>query len=558
MTNNDFIKVSVICPVFRARPYISTLLETLRSQTLSSVEFIFIDDKGDDGSFDIIRQVAAEEPRIVCVENTENKGVSYSRNVGIRQAKGEFIAFIDADDYISPDFYERLYNKAVENDALVVKGSCIKAYPDGREEPSALNHSIGQLYEQHASMLNIFVYDFWTGLYSRQFVQAHHGGFPESYHRGEDIFFLTCLMPFLNKEEFAWDPDAIYYYRQHPASVVHSETGNDSLAQGKLEIASKMQFLLSLPDSEEVAHYISTMLEGRLSWFIDNAVRQGASEPSVLSYLEVLAEQIKLWKNSGRVYKEGVFTVAYADLGFHAAHFYILRKVYLKLNRLQLELRASSSERCRSLREVNDRISRISSHVDELEVRRKTKQEEVCGFLQERINQNRSRINEISTRVSKVSAGVDATNVRVSKVSAGGDATNVRISKISGGLDAIRSQLREQTVRHNEAYADLQSQSKRGLQELQQKYDRQFCMAEQELERKLQQTEARMQGMESRLHRHAMLLVRERMLRYRHFYYSVKALFRWGAARRRALKRKGKIASVLLEIKTIKETYNAF
>ena len=118
--NKSIVRVSVICPVFKARAYISSLLEALRNQSLKDMEFIFIDDKGNDGTFDIIRQSAAEDSRIVCLENPENRGVSYSRNAGIRQAKGEFIAFVDADDYVSPDFYERLYNKAIENNALVV------------------------------------------------------------------------------------------------------------------------------------------------------------------------------------------------------------------------------------------------------------------------------------------------------------------------------------------------------------------------------------------------------------------------------------------------------
>ena len=114
-------KVSVIIPVYCSQGRISETLRCLQNQTLQELEFIFIDDKGCDGSFDIILGAASTDSRIVCIANDTNRGPGASRNKGIEIARGEFIAFVDADDMISHDFYEKLYEKAQKTGALVVK-----------------------------------------------------------------------------------------------------------------------------------------------------------------------------------------------------------------------------------------------------------------------------------------------------------------------------------------------------------------------------------------------------------------------------------------------------
>lgn len=137
--------VSIIVPVYMVEPYVSKCAESLFSQSYNRIEFIFVDDCSKDNSVDIVRhlQVSMGIPseRVILISNQMNKGVSYCRNVGMEKACGEYVLFVDSDDYIDTDAVERLVETAEkENADLVVsdfyldfKGKNIRQssiYPD--------------------------------------------------------------------------------------------------------------------------------------------------------------------------------------------------------------------------------------------------------------------------------------------------------------------------------------------------------------------------------------------------------------------------------------------
>lgn len=113
------VKVSIIVPVFNAEPYLRECIDSLLSQTIKEVELIFIDDGSTDNSAAIIESYQNLESRISLIQQ-QNQGVSIARNVGLEAAKGQFIGFVDADDYIDPDMYKRLYTSAVQDNCDVV------------------------------------------------------------------------------------------------------------------------------------------------------------------------------------------------------------------------------------------------------------------------------------------------------------------------------------------------------------------------------------------------------------------------------------------------------
>ncbi len=77
------------------------------------IEYIFVDDRGTDGAIDVIRGVFANDPRAVFIENSVNIGPGPSRNAGMDAAGGEYLSFVDPDDYVAPDFFELLYGRAL-------------------------------------------------------------------------------------------------------------------------------------------------------------------------------------------------------------------------------------------------------------------------------------------------------------------------------------------------------------------------------------------------------------------------------------------------------------
>ena len=113
-------KVSIIVPVYNVEKYIDKCLDSLVNQTLEDIEIIVVNDGTKDNSQKIIDQYVEKYPKKVFSYIKENGGLSSARNFGIKKAKGEFIGFVDSDDYVEYDMYEQLYNKAIETKSDVV------------------------------------------------------------------------------------------------------------------------------------------------------------------------------------------------------------------------------------------------------------------------------------------------------------------------------------------------------------------------------------------------------------------------------------------------------
>ena len=116
-------KVSIIVPVWNPGPGISRCVESLRGQTLEDIEMIFVDDCGTDSAMDVVHAAAKEDSRIRILENPENLGPGISRNKGIEVARGEYLSFVDADDYVDLDFLEILYHKGRTKNGIIISKS---------------------------------------------------------------------------------------------------------------------------------------------------------------------------------------------------------------------------------------------------------------------------------------------------------------------------------------------------------------------------------------------------------------------------------------------------
>ncbi|MHA6485271.1 glycosyltransferase family 2 protein [Paenibacillus sp. strain BS8-2] len=113
------LKVSVIVPVYNTEKYLSECIESLLAQTLDSCEFLFINDGSRDGSLAILERYRMKDSRIRVI-NQENQGVSAARNAGIAAARGEYIGFVDSDDWVEADMFEVMYQAAKASDCDIV------------------------------------------------------------------------------------------------------------------------------------------------------------------------------------------------------------------------------------------------------------------------------------------------------------------------------------------------------------------------------------------------------------------------------------------------------
>ena len=121
----DSTMISVIVPVYNVEPYLRKCLDSIVNQTYRDFEILIIDDGSTDGSGRICDEYAEKDSRIK-VFHTENRGLSCARNLGLAEAKGEWIGFVDSDDWIEPDMYEVLIRRAEETGADVVECSHYK------------------------------------------------------------------------------------------------------------------------------------------------------------------------------------------------------------------------------------------------------------------------------------------------------------------------------------------------------------------------------------------------------------------------------------------------
>lgn len=118
-------KVSVIVPVYNVEKYLARCLDSLISQTLQDIEIICVNDGSTDNSAEILSKYAETDERIKVI-NQANAGVSIARNTAIKVATGEFIGFVDSDDFVEKDFYEKLYNAAKSENAEVACAGIIR------------------------------------------------------------------------------------------------------------------------------------------------------------------------------------------------------------------------------------------------------------------------------------------------------------------------------------------------------------------------------------------------------------------------------------------------
>ncbi|WP_281288467.1 glycosyltransferase [Saccharibacillus brassicae] len=191
--------VSVIVPVFNVEHYLGRCLDSLLAQTLENIEIIVIDDGSTDGSPAVAREYEKRDERIQVIRQ-ENRGLSGARNTGLDAASGEFVGFVDSDDWILPKTFETMYRSAQKHEADLCACDYTLAYEDGRLEHGVLGLRSEKL-ELPLFGLDKFWNDkrysvvVWNKIYRRSIIQSQALRF-ESNRRvfSEDVLFNLCFL----------------------------------------------------------------------------------------------------------------------------------------------------------------------------------------------------------------------------------------------------------------------------------------------------------------------------------------------------------------------------
>ena len=216
-------RISVIVPVYNAAKYLADTLGSIQSQTIKDIEILCIDDGSTDHSAEIIQEKQAQDPRIK-YEYQPNQGAGAARNRGIENARGEFIAFMDADDSY-PNIYalERLYMAAKENNALICGGSAQRAGVD-------FDHDGKRIFDVDGFVCFAdyqFDFLFQRFIFQRSFAMDHTIRFPDLRVYEDPIFLVNAL---IKSEKFFAIHDCVYRYSgAHQTQTMSQEKAKDYL-----------------------------------------------------------------------------------------------------------------------------------------------------------------------------------------------------------------------------------------------------------------------------------------------------------------------------------------
>lgn len=205
-------KVSVIIPIYNVENFIAKCAASLFEQTLTDIEYIFVDDATPDHSMEVLRQVLNNYPnrqtQVKIIAHDKNKGLPAARNTGLEIASGEYIFHCDSDDFVELDMLEQLYNNAVETQADIVWCDWFLTFEENERYMKQPFFSTS-LEALKAMLGGGMKYNVWNKLVKRSLYKENGIVFPSGYGMGED---MTMMMLFAYAKKVKYVPKAFYHY----------------------------------------------------------------------------------------------------------------------------------------------------------------------------------------------------------------------------------------------------------------------------------------------------------------------------------------------------------
>lgn len=251
-------KISVIVAIYNVEQYIEKCAISLFNQTLEDIEYIFVDDCSTDNSINVLKSIINKYPHraesIKIIKNLKNSKVAYSRTIGMKKATGTYVIHCDSDDFIELDFYETVYNAAINTGADIVatnhyretKNSVIEV--KGNYYSTKPKECIKNLYR------NNFPLFLWSHLVKRS-LYIDNNIYPyEGINTGEDLNVLLRIFHFAKK--ITYIDKAYYHYVMRESSLSQNK---DVMSLWNNNISNNLKHLIKFFESKDDGEY-STML----------------------------------------------------------------------------------------------------------------------------------------------------------------------------------------------------------------------------------------------------------------------------------------------------------
>lgn len=254
--------VSIILPVYNAQNHLARCVGSICAQTYRNIEIIILNDGSKDQSLPVCEEFRQKDSRILLVDKA-NSGVSDTRNLGLKLASGKYVEFVDSDDYLDPDFTERLVAAAEENEADFVIAPYKMVIPAGASKPEQVLDKIQDelgvmsvarppevreygflpagIYDKDTFALRLmdkpasyFYSVLWNKLYRRDILTGNDIQFVSEMRWAEDLVFNLRYIQYA--ERFVAIDKPGYYYVQNPQSICHTQINAATIVQNKLQV----------------------------------------------------------------------------------------------------------------------------------------------------------------------------------------------------------------------------------------------------------------------------------------------------------------------------------
>lgn len=266
-------KISVIIPVYNVENYIKRCIDSAVNQSFRDIEILIIDDFGDDNSIKIANEYAIKDPRIRIIKSDKGKDVSEARNTGIRHSKGEYIYFLDADDYMEKSLLEKTYIIAANNCADMISFGAQMVYDDCEPEIFISNSAYPKNNLEALELLSNFKIGYmpWDKLTKASVIKNNNIKFV-SMPKHEDIFFAIQSVYYSRK--IIAIPDVLYNYYQRTNSRSSDRYIDKSLFkthfESYFEVINQVDcFIHETPDLKDNVKTAMEIEKGILIWFIE-------------------------------------------------------------------------------------------------------------------------------------------------------------------------------------------------------------------------------------------------------------------------------------------------
>ncbi len=284
-------KVSIIVPIYNVEKYLNKCLDSIKNQTYQNIEVLMVDDCSPDKSYKIAKKYEQEDKRFKYIKREKNGGLSAARNTGIDNASGDYLCFIDSDDWISENYVSHLIKKASDDNADIVVCDYVMTYENGQEKIansfSEINNSSSMkekvAYIRNHSCTKLFKKDFFS----------KNNLFPEDIRRSEDIATVIPILTYAKKISIV--DEGLYFYFQREKSLSNSHDNDRIDLSFYNKTVELMEKRSSLKYKEEIEfHSIIELIYGKIMLMI----RHQYSNKEIREHIKSFNESHVNWEKN--------------------------------------------------------------------------------------------------------------------------------------------------------------------------------------------------------------------------------------------------------------------